>query len=429
MEALIAGWGLAEALKRAEAYHTAGADAILIHSRQSSPAEIFAFLAAWGQRSPVVLVPTTYWRTSTQAFRARMVSVVIWANHLLRSSIGAMKETAERVHDDESLLAIEPHVAPLQEIFRLQGDAELAEAERRYLPARDSNVDRHCRSSRKRGRDALPSVDSRTGVVIAAGRGARMGELIAARPKCLLPFAGRVLLDYTLANLRAARCRRIVIVTGYRHSDIEAHVIGQDDVVCVRNGSPSETNVLHSLMCARPFLNGATIITYSDTVVASRVMESIVSTPGRIVVGADVSWRSRYENRVEHPVSEAEKVRIDGEHNAVDFGKHLPESSPSAHQIAEFIGVVCTTSEGSRILVDAFSAADARLGPSDPFHAAARWQNAYLTDLLKECVDRGERVDVAPVSRGWVEIDTPEDYSQLPALAKSQDLGFAIGDD
>jgi len=54
IEALIAGWGLAEALKRAEAYHLAGADAILIHSRQSSPAEIFAFLAEWGGRAPVV---------------------------------------------------------------------------------------------------------------------------------------------------------------------------------------------------------------------------------------------------------------------------------------------------------------------------------------------------------------------------------------
>ncbi len=71
VEALIAGWGLPEALKRAEAYHAAGADAILIHSKQSSPAEIFAFLAEWGNRSPVVLVPTTYWRTSTEDFRAR----------------------------------------------------------------------------------------------------------------------------------------------------------------------------------------------------------------------------------------------------------------------------------------------------------------------------------------------------------------------
>src|SRR5262249_56374691 len=93
VEALIAGWGLAEAIKRAEAYHRAGADAILIHSRHSSPAEIFGFLEEWSARAPVVLVPTKYWRTPTEDFRARRVSVVIWANHLFRSAIGALPHT------------------------------------------------------------------------------------------------------------------------------------------------------------------------------------------------------------------------------------------------------------------------------------------------------------------------------------------------
>src|SRR5688572_27035930 len=115
VEALIAGWGLAEALKRAEAYHAAGADAILIHSKESSPAEIFAFLDAWGNRAPVVLVPTKYWRTPTEEFRARNVGVVIWANHLLRASISAMQATARRLRREESLLNVEPQVAPLHE--------------------------------------------------------------------------------------------------------------------------------------------------------------------------------------------------------------------------------------------------------------------------------------------------------------------------
>jgi len=84
VEALIASWGLAEAIRRAEAYHLAGADAILIHSRQSSPAEIFAFLDAWANRSPVVLVPTKYWRTPTEtcalsSTARRFNSLAMWA--------------------------------------------------------------------------------------------------------------------------------------------------------------------------------------------------------------------------------------------------------------------------------------------------------------------------------------------------------------
>src|SRR5216110_671493 len=82
VEAFIAGWGMVEALRRAEAYRQAGADAILIHSRQPIPTEIFAFLAEWAGRSPVVLVPTKYYTTPTVDFRQRHVNVVIWANHL-----------------------------------------------------------------------------------------------------------------------------------------------------------------------------------------------------------------------------------------------------------------------------------------------------------------------------------------------------------
>ena len=60
IEALIAGWGLDEALSRAEAYREAGADAILIHSKKSGPDEILAFAREWAGRGPLVIVPTTY---------------------------------------------------------------------------------------------------------------------------------------------------------------------------------------------------------------------------------------------------------------------------------------------------------------------------------------------------------------------------------
>ncbi len=86
VEALIAGWGLDEALKRAEAYRRAGADAILIHSQAvASRTRSSAFMKEWAGRCPVVIVPTTYYDTPTEAFRAAGVSVVIWANHLMRS--------------------------------------------------------------------------------------------------------------------------------------------------------------------------------------------------------------------------------------------------------------------------------------------------------------------------------------------------------
>jgi phosphoenolpyruvate phosphomutase len=134
-EAFIVGRGLSEALRRAEAYHRAGADAILMHSKISTPDQVLAFMKEWQDTCPVVIVPTMYYSTPTEVFAEAGVSVVIWANQLLRSAITAMQQTAATLYREQTLLAIEHDIASVKEIFRLQNADELREAELRYLPA------------------------------------------------------------------------------------------------------------------------------------------------------------------------------------------------------------------------------------------------------------------------------------------------------
>jgi phosphoenolpyruvate phosphomutase len=138
-EAFITGLGLGEALKRAEAYYKAGADAILVHSKKSNAEDIMAFMNEWGNTCPVVIVPTTYSATPTQEFADAGISLIIWANHLLRASITAMQKTAVRIFAEQSLVGVEHEVATVKEIFRLQNADELAEAEKRYLPFSSTN--------------------------------------------------------------------------------------------------------------------------------------------------------------------------------------------------------------------------------------------------------------------------------------------------
>jgi phosphoenolpyruvate phosphomutase len=133
-EAFIAGRGLTTALVRANAYADAGADAILVHSATSTPADIVAFMRAWDGRLPVLAVPTKYCHTPTDLFRHHGVSALIWANHLLRASIVAMQAAAAQVFAEQSVSAIDAAVAPVAEIFRLQRVDELESAEQRYLP-------------------------------------------------------------------------------------------------------------------------------------------------------------------------------------------------------------------------------------------------------------------------------------------------------
>src|ERR687893_1248916 len=156
---------MSEALRRAEAYRLAGADAILIHSKLAKPDEILGFMREWGDRGPVVIVPTTSYSTPTRAFRDAGVSVVIWANHMMRASLTAMKHTAQQIKEEESLANIEDRIVTVKEVFRIQGASELEEAEKRYLPARE---------------------EAPRALVLAAGRGGKeLGVLTEDRPKAM----------------------------------------------------------------------------------------------------------------------------------------------------------------------------------------------------------------------------------------------------
>lgn len=134
VEAFIAGWGLQEALKRAEAYRIAGADAVLIHSSKSDVSEIEAFMKEWSGRLPVVIVPTKYYTTPTAKLRELGISAVIWANHNMRASIDAMQKITKRIYEEETLLHVEHGIASIDEIFRLQNAEELQLAEQKYFP-------------------------------------------------------------------------------------------------------------------------------------------------------------------------------------------------------------------------------------------------------------------------------------------------------
>ena len=139
VEAFIAGLGLEEVLKRAIAYHESGADAVLIHSKINSCAEIESFMKEWGNRGPIVIVPTKYYKTKTHKFRDFDISLIIWANHLMRSAIKAMRKTAMQIYEMQSLVDVEENIATLDQVFELQDTKELLQAELKYFPQIERN--------------------------------------------------------------------------------------------------------------------------------------------------------------------------------------------------------------------------------------------------------------------------------------------------
>ena len=135
VEALISGLPMEEALRRAAAYSDAGADAILIHSKKSDGEEILEFCRQWKQRVPIIIVPTTYYKTPTEAFREVGVSSIIWANHSLRASISAIRQVTHEIQSKETVATVESEIASLRDIFELTNEFEVQEAEKKYFSA------------------------------------------------------------------------------------------------------------------------------------------------------------------------------------------------------------------------------------------------------------------------------------------------------
>jgi len=371
VEALIAGWGLAEAIRRAEAYHSAGADAILIHSRQSSGAEIFAFLEAWANRAPVVLVPTKYWRTPTEEFRARAVSVVVWANHLLRAAIGAMQATARRLQADTSLLEIEPQVAPLQEVFRLQGDDELEEAERRYLPATH--------------RTPLSAV------VLAAGEGADFGGLTARVPKAMLRVQGRPILGRLLDDLAHFGCRDVTVVRGYRAEAVDA-----PGARFVDNVEFATTGEAYSLALADSALIEGALVAFGDIVLKRYLVQALLEEAGdgiTLVVDSALAGHEHPE-RVRASRADAGRFSFEPVHLAA-----IGDGVDAAEAHGAWIGLLYVGREGAASLRAAI--AEAR--------ADGTLAVAPLAALLARVVRAGQPVSVVYTRGGWVNVNNLSD--------------------
>ena len=375
VEALISGRGMDEALARAEAYHSAGADAILIHSKRSDAAEILTFTERWGGRAPVVIVPTMYYATPTEHFRQAGVSTVIWANHLMRASITAMRETARRIHDDQSLVEVEGRVASVKDIFRLVGNAELEEAERRYLPDR-----------------------ARARAVVLAAASSDLGELTTDRPKCMIDVRGETLLQRLVDLLNAGGVRDVVVVRGYRKEAVAAR-----GVRLVDNDRHGETGEVYSLAQARNQLEGETVVAYGDVLFRDFILASLLNSRADIVLAVD----ARSSTSAQGP-----RVRDLVAADRLYSGAYLDDAP--AHLISMTPSLAPNQAAGEWMGLARFSArgADQLRTELDALEAEGLLDSADMPLLFSRLASRYP-VRVKYFTGHWMDVDTLSDVADV----------------
>ena len=377
VEAFIAGWGLGEALKRAEAYRAAGADAILIHSKQSQPDEILEFAAEWANRSPLVIVPTKYYATPTEVFEQAGISLVIWANHMIRSCISAMQKTAANIHDTRSLVESEGRIATVSEIFRLQGADELLEAEKRYARGGSHPV---------------------SAIVLAASRGQGMDDVTRERPKVMLPVNGVPMLRRQVDKFKQQGINDITVVAGYRHDAIDIQ-----GAKILLNENWETTGELASLDCAMDSFCDDTVIIYGDLLFRSYMLHNLLDWEAELLVAVDSSpisqtmgntndlvWCSAPDDRAMYQ----QKVLL--EHVSPD------QQDQPRRADGRWIGMLRVAGEGGQLLRSAL----ATLKQRDDFDSLG------IPDLLNQLVNDGHAPQVQFVTGHWMDINNLDDLER-----------------
>ncbi|MFP6561584.1 phosphoenolpyruvate mutase [Paraburkholderia sp. B3] len=387
VEALIAGWGMDEALKRAEAYRLAGADAILIHSKLSKPDEILTFAREWAGRGPLVIVPTKYYSTPTDVFRKAGISVVIWANHLVRASASAMQAVAKTIHDTETLVDVEDRIASVNEIFRLQDADEYSEAENRYLS-----------TSRNAG----------SAIVLAASRGSGLDAFTEDKPKVMLPVAGKPLLRWLVDAFKKQSVNDITVVGGYC-----ADAIDSAGIKLVRNERYAQTNELASLACAVDAMQHDTVISYGDLLFRSYLLRDLVESEAefRVVIDSspatenrsvrDFAWCSAADDRGLF----GNKVllsRVSSDLGATDNAVEAPHG--------RWIGLMSVRGAGREKLAKKLAQLQTR----------ADFDTLDMPVLLNALIADGEKIEVQYVHGHWRGVNDLEDFCRAGDFAHEQ---------
>jgi choline kinase/DNA-binding XRE family transcriptional regulator len=254
--------------------------------------------------------------------------------------------------------------------------------------------------------ESLLSKDDNKALIIAAGLGSRLKKHTENLPKCMLDFGGKTLLQHQLDAYKKNGIKHISLVRGYKKDKIN-----YKGIKYFENKDYKNNNILNSIFYAEKIINGNIIISYSDILFDSSIVERTLDSDHDISVVVDIDWRGYYVGRKDHPISEAENVIFNSNNEVEKIGK-INTGKEEVH--GEFIGMIKLSDRGTEIFKEHFHRLK-KIYWNKPFQRAKIFQKAYLTDFIQELVDIGIKVHCVIIESGWKEIDTIEDYKKAIA--------------
>ena len=235
-------------------------------------------------------------------------------------------------------------------------------------------------------------------IILSAGQGSRLGQLTAERPKCLIEFNGRSLLDRQLDTLSACGIDEVVVVTGFRDDQIEASLArraGGPRVRTVFNPFYQVADNLGSLFVARHELEGDVLVWNGDTLVSEELMARVVGNRDRDGICVTIDRKDAYD-----PDDMKVIAGVDGRLRAI--GKRIAEGVN-----AESIGLLAFRGQGAARFREAIERA----------MRTKEGTTIWYLRVIHHLAQNGDVWTLDIKGEDWGEVDFPEDVESANLLA------------
>ena len=245
------------------------------------------------------------------------------------------------------------------------------------------------------------------GLILAAGRGSRMGQLGEEHPKCLIELEGKPLIERQIAALRGGGIEEIGIVRGYR-----AEMIELPGICYFANERWAQTNMVMSLAAAARWLcAGTVIVSYADIFYRTELVRGLASAPGDLVISYDRAWRELWTRRFADPLADAETFR----RNATGQLQEIGGKATRIEDIeGQYMGLFKFTPRAWSVVEELLSNLDSttrdRLDVTGPLRRLLAGQKVAI--------------DTFGTDGQWGEIDNAEDVALYRSMVRDGEIGL-----
>ena len=236
-------------------------------------------------------------------------------------------------------------------------------------------------------------------IIVAAGQGTRLRPLTNDKPKCMVEYKNKPIINYILDTIDSCGINRIAVVDGYKREVLKSHLKNKN-ITFYTNKRFDKTNMVSTLFEAKEFMNDDIIISYADIIYTKEVLNKLITSTADFSVVVDKKWKELWSMRMDNPLDDAETLKVQNG-KIIELGK-----KPNSYDEIEgqYIGLIKISKTVIAKVINFYESLD-----EEKLYDGKDFNNMYMTSFIQMIIDNLSDVKPVYIDGGWLEIDSVED--------------------